>query len=593
MARRIAKPGRRSRSVSPSGLPIIDGFRVERQIGEGGFSQVYRCAQEAPRRPAAIKVFRASGGVGARVRERFERESSVIGELSSLDGLVTVFTGGFTLAGEPYLAMELCEGGSMSEYVAHHGQLKLHDAVAIGVRIGSALASVHARGISHRDVKPSNILLSADGRALLTDFGLASMGELAEEFGDESRVAMTEVYAAPERLNPSDDTSRALDIAGDQYSFAVTLYAMLLGATPFSGETTTARVLKVLSGEREPLKRSDVPSEVLDVLIRAMEPTPSNRWASMTEMVTALATSARESPPSSTQDLDNLGQWASQLPNGLRPSPLPSMPQTSTKSTHGLSPDLRVFLVPDPQADPKAHRLPEIAPEPIIRPGTTEAEGAASHYPATEALTASVFEYKKRYSSIQRPGWQRRLTVGVVVAICTFIAVFAGVALLDPSNSDPALVALPPLTSQGAAIETTTSSVGTTSITQATAQTSQTASTLGLSPRSFFDELTPNWAATNVDNAGWDIEVTFLEGDHQLGDTIATVKYPGHGCSGEWALNESTATELVIQESIQINPDMVCATSPTIELTRTAIDRIYYHASGMNVDAATTLLSPS
>lgn len=145
--------------VGPDGLPVIDGFTVEEAIGEGGFSRVYRGTQDTPARPVAIKVFRTSGKVGARVRDRFKRESDVIGALSSEDGLVTVFTGGFTDSGAPYLAMELCDGGSVAGRISAHGGLPVGEVLAVGERIGSALAVVHGQQVAHRDVKPSNVLL--------------------------------------------------------------------------------------------------------------------------------------------------------------------------------------------------------------------------------------------------------------------------------------------------------------------------------------------------------------------------------------------------------------------------------------------------
>lgn len=292
MVRRDGRLKRRSGGVAPDGLPVIEGFRIDQQIGEGGFSQVYQGAQETPARPAAIKLFRTSGKVGARVRERFRRESDIIGELSSLDGLVTVFTGGFSDAGVPYLAMELCKGGSIAHRIGQYGPLPVDEVLAVGERIGSALANVHARGVTHRDVKPSNILLTADGRAMLTDFGLSVVGEMTDALGEESRLAMTEVYAPPERLDPSLLDGQGTDAAGDQYSLALTLYAMLLGGSPFTGATTTKRALKALQGDREPLGRSDVPSAVMDVLSRAMAISPLGRWPSMNDLVLSLRDAA-------------------------------------------------------------------------------------------------------------------------------------------------------------------------------------------------------------------------------------------------------------------------------------------------------------
>lgn len=390
MALRSSPNRRPSGDEGPDGLPSIDGFTVEAVVGEGGFSQVYRGIQDTPERPVALKVFRTSGKIGSRVRERFKRESDVIGGLSSEDGLVTVFTGGFTSAGAPYLSMELCEGGSIADRIRSQGALPVGEVVAVGERIGSALAIVHSQGVAHRDVKPSNILLKADGRALLTDFGLAVVDEMTEALGEESRLAMTEVYAPPERLNPTDEGGAPTDAAGDQYSFALTLYAMLLGGSPFTGETTTQRALKALQGQIEPLSRRDVPPALVEVLRRALASRPSERWPSMAEFVAALRSigvpetiAAPPEAPSSTVPSGSSphgradgspqaspwwgapaagassGTWPPVAPN----APAPAVPgltddvADAPTSMPGATPQSRAPVQPPPSAAPPAQPL--------------------------------------------------------------------------------------------------------------------------------------------------------------------------------------------------------------------------------------------
>lgn len=299
--RRIG-PGGQDGGGSDAGSPRADGFVVGELIGEGGFSRVFVARQETMDRPVALKVFRTAGKVGKRNRERFEREASIVGRLSTSDGLVTVFVGGFTQDGAPYLAMELCESGSLADRIRQVGPLPVSEVVGVAERIGLALAAVHQQGVYHRDVKPSNILLGADGRALLTDFGLSVVGEMNDALGDESRMAMTEVYAPPERLNPDDDGASGFDAAGDQYSFALTLYAMLLGGSPFTGETTTKRALKALGGRLEPLSRNDLPAHLIEAIRRAISRDPVDRWPSMEAFVAAVCRPGSAAPPTSHAD---------------------------------------------------------------------------------------------------------------------------------------------------------------------------------------------------------------------------------------------------------------------------------------------------
>ena len=449
MSRRQGRSNRRRSVVTADGMPIIDGFRVDEQIGEGGFSQVYRGSQETPARPAAIKVFRTSGDVGARVRERFQRECSVIGELSSLDGLVTVFTGGFTLAGAPYLAMELCDGGSMSSHVANHGPLDVDEVVTVGTRIGSALASVHARGVTHRDVKPSNILMASGGRALLTDFGLASMGQISEAFGEESRVAMTEVYAPPERLDPDNTPGQATDAAGDQYSFALTLYAMLLGASPIPGETTGARILKAAKGERKPLNRSDVSTEVLGVLLRAMAPIPADRWPSMAGMVEALGSASGRAGPQSSHGSASRPSPPAQMPVGLRPPPKPSSPWYQTEAELTSEPKNGSFdsPVPEPRRSSTLPTFLAPAPEEMMRPGSAVPAQPGESDLLREAPTSLVSKVEGSATPASGPAWKRPVIIGAVVAASVFLLVVAAGVLRTP-EPDP-LPDLIPTTSAG------------------------------------------------------------------------------------------------------------------------------------------------
>jgi serine/threonine protein kinase len=350
--------------VGPDGLPVIDGFTVEEAIGEGGFSRVYRGTQDTPARPVAIKVFRTSGKVGARVRDRFKRESDVIGALSSEDGLVTVFTGGFTDSGAPYLAMELCDGGSVAGRISAHGGLPVGEVLAVGERIGSALAVVHGQQVAHRDVKPSNVLLKADGRAKLTDFGLSVVGEMTEPLGEESRLAVTEVYAPPERLNPGAEDGSGVDEAGDQYSFALTLYAMLLGGSPFTGETTTKRALKVLQGHIEPLIRQDIPPKLVHVLRRAMATRPEDRWPSMAELVAVLRTVA---PNADTQSPEPLRPVASST----------QAPSVTSKPRQQQFPALGASLADAPTNPTGMQEPPVMRTEVQNRPGASRSRLAA------------------------------------------------------------------------------------------------------------------------------------------------------------------------------------------------------------------------
>jgi serine/threonine protein kinase len=413
-------------------LPRIEGFSIVGLIGEGGFSRVYEARQSTVERSVALKVFRTTGRVGKRHRERFEREASIVGQLSTADGLVTVFLGDFTQSGAPYLAMELCEGGSLADRIREFGPLPLDEAMDVAERIGRALAFVHSKGVSHRDVKPSNILMAADGSARLTDFGLSVVGEMNDALGDESRMAMTEVYAPPERLNPDDTGVTGLDALGDQYSFALTIYSMLLGGSPFTGQTTTARALKALGGHLEPLGRVDVPFEVVEVLLRGMERDPADRWESIHAMLVALSEVRSAGGPSVARPstsgfpgvIDSQG-----LPGAAR-NPLAGDPDAPTGWSNPRTHESQEWAAPAPPKFADSTE-PAATPHPS-RP----AQGGARIDPSIEAESTQYgghdpgiefLEPAQPHAQAARPRRSVMIAGGVALAVALVVAVVFGV----------------------------------------------------------------------------------------------------------------------------------------------------------------------
>ena len=174
------------------------GYRIEKLIGRGGMGVVYRAFDLRLRRPVALKLVAPSLALDDRFRERFARESEVAMSLEHAN-VVPIYDGG-DVDGRLYLAMRLVDGTDLGSLLRTEGALEPARALAICAQIASALDAAHARGLVHRDVKPSNVLLDTSEHAYLADFGLTR--RLDDQPGDpgEDRSIGTPGYLAPEQL---------------------------------------------------------------------------------------------------------------------------------------------------------------------------------------------------------------------------------------------------------------------------------------------------------------------------------------------------------------------------------------------------------
>jgi len=268
-----------------SGQPMVPGYRDLELIGRGGFAAVYRAHDDARNRTVAIKVLTLGldDPVG---RSLFDREAKGAGSLSDHPHIVTLYDSGFLADGRPYLVMEHCPHGSVR--VAADEPASLEEVLELGVKLAGALATAHARGILHRDVKPENVLVTQYHEPALCDFGIASMADR----GDATTLhAMTPTYAAPEVL----DLGKASE-ASDLYSLGATLYRLLAGRPPFGSATTDGLhrfLTNVVAEPLPPIGRDDVPAVVEDLLRSCMAKSPADRPASAEQLGRSLQEAQR------------------------------------------------------------------------------------------------------------------------------------------------------------------------------------------------------------------------------------------------------------------------------------------------------------
>src|ERR671921_768734 len=216
---------------------ILNGrYRLEARIGTGGMSSVYRAIDETLERRVAIKLMNREIADDADQLERFRREARAVAQLSH-PHIVGVIDAGED-EGRPYIVLEYVEGETLKERIRRMGSLPVDEAIAYAIEIARALGSAHSHHIVHRDVKPQNVLIDAEGSAKVTDFGIArSLDE--EGLTADGRVLGTTDYVSPEQALGHDVNGQS-----DIYSLGVVLYEMLIGDVPFHGENQVAVAMK-------------------------------------------------------------------------------------------------------------------------------------------------------------------------------------------------------------------------------------------------------------------------------------------------------------------------------------------------------------
>lgn len=272
-------------AFGPTGTGIdlgIDGLRGAVLVGQGGFGAVYRAEQPALGRTVAVKILTAPG-LDHPTRERFERECVAVGALSGHPHIVTVHDSGINSWGRPFIVMDFMSRGSIADRVRSGGSMSWPEAVDSGVKICSAVATAHAAGILHRDIKPQNVLVSEYGEPKLGDFGISSIG--AEQTSSGHLTASLE-HAGPELLEGSPAT-----VASDVFAVASTIFTMVAGEAPFTRgpeEPVQSLITRIVTGRVPDLRPRGIPGTLCNVLERALSKDPLARYSSSAELASAL-----------------------------------------------------------------------------------------------------------------------------------------------------------------------------------------------------------------------------------------------------------------------------------------------------------------
>ena len=253
-------------------------YEIRTKLGEGGMGAVYKAYDPSLEREVAVKILPPEFARDRSYIQRFEREARALARLRH-PNLVHIYAVGQE-DGIHYFAMEFIEGETLSDYLRRRGRLPQEEALRLASQVLSALHAIHRLGITHRDIKASNIMIDRDGRAVLMDFGLM------KDRSQEGLTTVGAVLGTPEYMSPEQAEGAEVTPLSDIYSFGVLIYEMLAGRLPFLG-TSVIAVLKAHLEEPPPNLakiRPDIPAGLVRIVHRALAKKPQDRYPSLAYM---------------------------------------------------------------------------------------------------------------------------------------------------------------------------------------------------------------------------------------------------------------------------------------------------------------------
>ena len=258
-------------------------YELFERIGEGGMSVVYKAKDKLLNRFVAIKILKPQFINDNKFIDSFRRESQAAASLSH-PNIVNIYDVGRE-GNIHYIVMELIEGRTLSDYIKEQGAMSYPKVIALSKQVGAALAFAHKNHIIHRDVKPHNIMITPNGTAKITDFGIAKAVNAATIVDNTDGIIGSVHYFSPEQARGG-----YVDEKSDIYSLGIVMYEMLTGRVPFDGDNPVNIALMHINGEMVPPSKlvAGVPPALEHIILKCTDKYPVNRFASADELIEAL-----------------------------------------------------------------------------------------------------------------------------------------------------------------------------------------------------------------------------------------------------------------------------------------------------------------
>jgi len=256
-------------------LPNIPGYKIKRQLGQGGMARVFLAKQESFGRDVALKVMHAPPGNDNIWAKRFIHEAQVIAQLSH-PNIVPVYDVG-THDGQFYISMEFVKGGSLEDLKL--GSMPINKTLKVIAGVAAGLDFAGEKGFVHRDVKPDNVMFREDGSPVILDFGIVKQLDSTDsKMTQTGTVVGTATYMSPEQAQ-----GRSLDIRSDIYSLGIMFYELLTGAPPFQGDSAIATLMMHVNDKAQPLPQTLRPLQC--VMDKVLAKNPGERYPRARAMI--------------------------------------------------------------------------------------------------------------------------------------------------------------------------------------------------------------------------------------------------------------------------------------------------------------------
>lgn len=259
------------------GMLISDRYEIIEKVGSGGMADVYKAKCHRLNRYVAIKILKAEYSEDKSFVEKFRGEAQSAARLSH-PNIVNVYDVGDD-DGLYYIVMELVEGITLKNFIERKGKLEVKEVLGISIQIAQGMEAAHANHIIHRDIKPQNIIISRDGKVKVTDFGIAKAAT--------SNTITSNAMGSVHYISPEQARGGYSDEKSDIYSLGITMYEMLCGRVPFTGDNTISVALLHIQGEAVPLREVDpeIPIALDKIVQKCMQKKPERRYTSVTELI--------------------------------------------------------------------------------------------------------------------------------------------------------------------------------------------------------------------------------------------------------------------------------------------------------------------
>lgn len=262
------------------GMFISDRYEIIEKVGSGGMADVYKAKDQRLNRFVAIKILKSEFSADKKFVGKFRGEAQSAAGLSH-PNIVNVYDVGED-EGLYYIVMELVEGITLKSFIERKGRLDVKEAIGISIQIAMGMEAAHNNGIVHRDIKPQNIIISKAGKVKVTDFGIAK--------ATSSNTITSNAMGSVHYISPEQARGGYSDERSDIYSLGITMYEMLSGRVPFTGENTVAVALLHIQEEAVPLRQLDesIPISVERIVQKCMQKKPERRYLSASELIVDL-----------------------------------------------------------------------------------------------------------------------------------------------------------------------------------------------------------------------------------------------------------------------------------------------------------------